>query len=227
MSEPCFTAELLRFLTELKHNNQREWFQANKARYEREVRDPALRFIEAFAPALAAISPHFEANSKPTGGSLFRIYRDTRFSADKSPYKTHIGVHFRHASGHDVHTPGFYLHLEPGGSLAGIGLWEPEGPALARVRGRIVAASGEWSAIRSEVAAAGLTWMGEGLSRPPKGYDKDHLHIEDLKRKSFAVQRILRDDEVTSPDLLDLFVGACQDAAPLNRFLAGALDLPF
>ena len=159
MSQASFSPALFGFLSELRDHNDRAWFQANKARYEAVARDPALRFIEAIAPALAAISPHVEANAKPSGGSLFRIYRDTRFSADKSPYKTHIGMHFRHLAGDDVHTPGFYLHLEPGGCLAGVGLWEPQGPALAAVRGAIVEHVAEWAELKAGLAAEGLTWM--------------------------------------------------------------------
>ena len=87
-----FTDEFFRFLRELKKNNNREWFQANKQRYEKEVRDPALQFIADFAPHLKKINSHFLADPRPNGGSLFRIYRDIRFSADKSPYKTHLGA---------------------------------------------------------------------------------------------------------------------------------------
>lgn len=222
-----FTRELFTFLAELRENNQRDWFQANKARYERDVRDPALRFIAAFAPALHEISPHFEADPRPVGGSLFRIYRDTRFSADKSPYKTHIGAHFRHSVGGDVHAPGFYLHLEPGDCVAGVGIWEPDNTVLAKLRDAIVARSQEWGELKAGLAARGYGWMGESLSRPPRGYDKDHPHVEDLKRKSFAVKRSFDEDAVIAEDFLDVFVDAAAEAAPLDRFVCEALGLPF
>ena len=113
---------LFDFMRELKANNERPWFEANKARYRAEVRDPMLDFIEAFAEPLAEISPHFRADPRPNGGSLFRIYRDTRFAKDKTPYKTNVGAHFRHEAGKDAHAPGFYLHLEPGMCFAGCGV---------------------------------------------------------------------------------------------------------
>ncbi len=99
--------ELLTFLKQLAKNNNREWFQKNKDSYEHDVREPLLKFIEAFGPRLHKISPHFVANPSKVGGSLFRIHRDTRFSRDKSPYKTHVGVQFRHERAKDVHAPGF------------------------------------------------------------------------------------------------------------------------
>ena len=107
-----FNRAFFRFLEDLKKNNQREWFQANKQRYEDEVRHPAQQFISDFGPQLHKISRHFLADPRASGGSMFRIYRDTRFAKDKSPYKTHVGIQFRHKQGKDVHAPGFYLHLE-------------------------------------------------------------------------------------------------------------------
>jgi len=127
--------ELFRFLKDLKGHNDREWFQANKARYETEARNPVLQLIGGFEGPLAAISRHFNADPRPMGGSLFRIYRDTRFSKDKTPYKTHLGVNFRHRAegAGGVHGPGFYLHLEPGECFAGGGLWHPDPEALFKV----------------------------------------------------------------------------------------------
>ncbi len=110
-----FRPELFQFLRELKANNEKEWFQANKHRYESEVKEPMLRFISDFAPYLRQISRHVVADPRPVGGSMFRIYRDTRFFKDKSPYKTTAAAHFPHRDGgKDVHAPGFYLHIEPG-----------------------------------------------------------------------------------------------------------------
>ena len=102
---PFFCPELFDFLRQLKRHNNRDWFAKNKQRYEEAVRDPALMFISSFGPHLRKLSPHFVADPRPTRGSLFRIYRDTRFSADKHPYKTHVGIHFSHASGKDAHAP--------------------------------------------------------------------------------------------------------------------------
>ena len=108
-SKAHFTPALFEFLAELSMNNDREWFQANKARYERDVRNPLLDFVADFGERLRTISPHMVADPRASGGSMFRIYRDVRFSKDKSPYKTNAGAHFRHEVGREVHGPGFYL----------------------------------------------------------------------------------------------------------------------
>src|SRR5439155_14951950 len=111
---PSFSRELFAFLRELAENNDREWFAANKARYVAEVQEPALAFIEDVGLRLSDVSRHLVADPRTTGGSLFRIYRDVRFAKDKSPYKTHIGIQFRHERARDAHAPGVYLPLEPG-----------------------------------------------------------------------------------------------------------------
>jgi hypothetical protein len=100
-----FDARCMNFLVDLGLNNQRAWFETNKQRYEDEVRQPALAFIRAMAPHLATIAPNFVASDKTVGGSLMRVYRDTRFAKDKTPYKTNVGIHFRHSAGKDVHAP--------------------------------------------------------------------------------------------------------------------------
>ena len=137
--QPHFAPALFAFLRELRENNNREWFQANKGRYEADVRDPLLRFIADFALPLHELSTHFVADPRPVGGSLFRIYRDVRFSKDKSPYKTQAAAHFRHERGKDVHAPGFYLHLEPDDVFAGAGIWHPDMKSLTKIRDAIVA----------------------------------------------------------------------------------------
>ena len=138
MTEHYFSDETFQFLSSLALNNNRVWFEENKQRYEDAVRTPALRFIDDIAVELAAISPHFLAIPKKVGGSLMRVYRDTRFSKDKRPYKTNIGIHFRHEVGKDVHAPGFYLHIAPGECFVGVGVWRPDSRALAKIRDAIV-----------------------------------------------------------------------------------------
>src|ERR1700687_91775 len=98
-SEGFFQPDLFAFLRQLKRHNDREWFAKNKARYQQVAVEPAMQFISGFAPHLEKLSPHLVADARPTRGSLFRIYRDTRFASDKIPYKTHIGIHFSHAVG--------------------------------------------------------------------------------------------------------------------------------
>ncbi len=217
-----FSPELFRFLKDLRRNNRREWFQANRERYESAVRDPFLRFISDFGPQLSRISRHFVADPRPTGGSLFRIYRDTRFAKDKSPYKTHAAADFRHrAGGRDVHAPGFYLHLEPGGCLAAAGVWHPDPSALAKVRDTIVERPKEWERIRR------LGLQGDSLVRPPKGYDPGHPFIGDVKRKDFYTTVPFTEKQVCSPRFLLDFAAVCKKMSPLPRFLTEALGMPW
>lgn len=122
----AFRPETLRFLEELALNNERAWFQEHKRRYEQDVLDVALQFIEAMQAPLAELAPHFVAMPTRVGGSLMRVYRDTRFARDKSPYKTNIGIQFRHEQASDVHSPGYYVHIHPQEVFVGVGLWRPE-----------------------------------------------------------------------------------------------------
>ena len=112
-----FTPALFEFLADLSANNRREWFQANKDRYETHVKDALLDFVSDFGERLAEISPHMVADPRPSGGSMFRIYRDVRFSKNKSPYKTNAGVHFRHEVGREVHGPAYTCTWSPATSL--------------------------------------------------------------------------------------------------------------
>ena len=120
MDNRYFSPATFGFLQRLAANNNRDWFLEHKAEYEARVRGPALRFIEDMADELAAISPHFLALPKKVGGSLMRVNRDIRFGHDKRPYKTNIGIQFRHEMGKDVHAPGFYLHIEKEDCFIGV-----------------------------------------------------------------------------------------------------------
>jgi len=223
-----FRPALFAFLRELADNNTREWFQANKSRYEDDLKDPALSFISDFGPGLRKISPHFNAIPKATGGSLFRIYRDTRFSKVKTPYKTHLGIQFRHKQAKDVHAPGFYLHLEPGASMVGIGIWHPDGPSLASIREAIDSDQRGWIKARDNKQFRALFELGgESLKRPPKGYDADHPLIDDLKLKDFIGFAKLTQKQALAGDLLDLFTGHCRAAAPYIAWLSQAVGVPF
>jgi uncharacterized protein (TIGR02453 family) len=219
---PFFTPQLFDFLRQLKRRNNRDWFNANKERYENEVRLPALRFIGSFAPRLHKISPHFTADPHPTRGSLFRIYRDTRFSADKKPYKTHAGMSFNHDAGKDVHTPGFYLHLEPEQCFAAGGIWHPDSPTLTKIRSAIVREPERWRA-----ATRKLELVGDSLSRPPRGYDPAHPLIDDLKRKDYIASVSFEDEQVFSPKFMRDFEAACKRMAPLVEFTTLALGMKF
>ncbi len=226
MAQTYITPELFTFFRELKQNNNREWFEAHKSRYEKQVREPLLRFISDFGLRLAEISPHYVADARKSGGSLFRINRDIRFSKDKLPYKTHAGVQFRHESGKDAHAPGFYLHLEPDGVFVGVGLWQPDAPALSKIRDAIVAHPERWQrASMAEAFRAVFSPGGESLKNPPKGYDPGHPLVEDLKRKDFIASTSFTEAETCAPDFIDRYTRVCRLAAPYIGFLTTALGL--
>ena len=225
-----FTPALFQFLRDLRENNNRPWFEANRSRFEDDVREPLTRFVVEFAPHLHEISPHFVADPRPSGGSVFRIYRDTRFSKDKTPYKTNMGAHFRHAAGKDVHAPGFYLHLEPDEVFMACGLWHPDPPTQTLVRDAIVARDRDWQAITAAIMEAvphTFSFDGERLARAPRGYDPTHPLIDDLRRKDFVVSTAFDESAACAPDFIDRFSAACQTAAPYIRFLTEALDQPW
>lgn len=224
-----FDNRLFGFIEELAAYNDRDWFQANKERYEDEVREPSLQFISDFGPKLRTISPHFNAIPKKVGGSMFRINRDVRFSRDKSPYKTHVGIHFRHKQHKDAHAPGFYLHLEPSGCFIGLGIWHPDSAALKSIREHLDQDQSGWKrAMGRKVFKSGrLSLSGEALSRPPRGFDKDHPLIEDLKRKDFIAIGDLKKTDVTKPGFIDDFAAQCKAGAPLVEWLCKALDVEF
>ncbi len=223
-----FTPTLFKFLNDLAANNEREWFNANKDRYIDSVQEPALAFIADFGSRLAEISPHFRADAKVQGGSLFRIYRDTRFGKDKTPYKTNTGVHFRHERSKDAHAPGYYLHLQPGECFMGVGLWRPETKVAYAIREHIADDSAGW-----KKAAYGKRFTdvysldGESLQRPPKGFDPDHPFINDLKRKDFIASMRLTQKAVTGPDFIDTYEENCKRATPLMAFLCEAVGVDF
>ena len=203
--QPYFDAALFAFLEALHSNNNREWFQAHKQGYERDVRGPMLRFIGDVGPYLWQLSPRFVADARPNGCSLFRIHRDVRFAQDKRPYKTHAGLSFRHADGRDVHAPVFYLHLEPGSVFAAAGMWRPPAESVKLVRDAIVAHPERW---KRATRTCPLGEPGDGLQRTPRGYDPEHPLVADLKRQSFITTTSFTEKEAGAPDFLDRFAQA-------------------
>jgi uncharacterized protein (TIGR02453 family) len=226
---PYITPKLFKFFRELKKNNDREWFGANKQRYEDEVRTPLLTFIDDFAESLYKISPHFRADARKVGGSLFRIFRDVRFSKDKTPYKIQAGVHFRHENAKNAHAPGFYLHLEPGEVFFGAGIWHPETAVARQIRAAIVEHPDRWKkAMKSApFAKHGYALAGESLKRPPAGVDADHPLLEDLKRKDFIAIAASTEKQVCAPDFPKLFAERCKSTSAFVKFLSEAVEQPF
>ncbi|MBW6498520.1 MAG: DUF2461 domain-containing protein [Bacteroidales bacterium] len=217
--------DTLNFYRELRNNNHKEWFDRNRKWYE-VVKKDTLRFtgellarIQAFDPGLGHLQPK---------DCLFRINRDIRFSADKTPYKTHIGI-FMTPGGRKLDFAGYYVHIdEESGSFAGGGCYMPQSDALKKIRREI---SGFYEDLEEILKNKGFKATfgeldqekGVVLKRPPKGFDADHSAIEYLKFKSFTATRELEPQLLTDPKGLDAVVKIMKDLKPLNDFLNRAL----
>jgi len=223
-----FPAETIPFLINLTKNNNREWFNENKSRYESVVREPALAFIEAMGPELEKISLHFRAIPKKVGGSLMRVHRDVCFSNDKRPYKTNIGIQFRHELGKDVHAPGFYLHIEAGSCFIGAGIWRPESKVLNKLRDFIVDNPASWKkAINHKPFRSHYQLEGESLKRAPRGLPLDHPLIEDLKRKDFIACANFDEAEIAQKGFCRYVAKRFAQADPFMSYLCTALEVQY
>lgn len=231
MGKRYFSRGVFDFLRELETNNEKSWWEANKDRYISVIREPALEFINDFGARLEAISPHFLADSRTVGGSLMRPYRDMRFTRDKTPYKTNVGIQFRHEQGKDVHAPGFYLHLEPRACFAGIGLWRPEAKVARQIRQAIYDDPQGWENAAKTTTFTDV-WSAsqdedEYLKRVPKEFEADHPYPDDLRMKSFIASTRLTQAQVTSESFAEDLSGVYKSAGPFTGFLCRAVGLPF
>jgi uncharacterized protein (TIGR02453 family) len=224
---PWFTEALFTFLEELRLHNDRDWFERNKERYVRDVRDPMLRFVEDVRPVLRKLAPRLVADPRPVGGSLFRIHRDTRFSKDKTPYKTNVAAAFRHQTARDVHGPGLYVSLAPGEVEVGGGVWHPEAEPLRLIRLSIVEKPAAWKRALTAPGMDRLAWWGESLTRAPRGFPEGHPLDALLRRKDFAAGVELTERDVLAPDFLDRCAEAWRPLGPSMKLMAGAVGLPW
>lgn len=228
MATTYFTASTFKFLRDLKANNNRIWFNENKPRYEEVLRQPFLQLIADLQAPLAKISPHFVADPRGQGGSLFRIYRDTRFANDKTPYKTWSGARLFHERARQVDAPSFYLHIQQGDCFVGGGKWHPEAESIKRIRAFIANNPAAWKkATQSKSFTSHFTLGGDSLVRHPRGFDADHELIEDIKRKDFVASERFADNIAMSAELKPLLVDRFQRVAPLVDYLCASLDLEF
>lgn len=225
---PHFTPATFTFLRALARHNERAWFKANQTRYEETVRVPFLAVIRALQEPLSSISPHFRADTRKLGGSLFRIQRDTRFSGDKQPYKTWAGARLFHERHRERPAPSFYLHIQPGECFVGAGIWHPESATLKQIRTFIADNPAAWKrAAHSKTFESRYEFWGERLVRAPQGYAPEHPLIEDLKLKNFAAGCALDDATVLGPRLVPAVAGHLRVLAPLVDYLCAALELDF
>ena len=220
-AEPLFISDkLFSFLEDLAQNNDKEWFQANKKRYEQDVKDPFLATIARLSEGFATISPNVVVDPHGSRGSMQRINRDTRFSKDKTPYKTSMAAFFYlKGTKKSDHPAGYYLHLGLDQCFAGAGVWRPQAPSLQKIRQAMVNQPHMWQA----VVDAPFDLGGESYKKPPKGFDPDHPFIEDLKRKDFVASVELKPEEVIGDGFTDRYLAACQQLKPLMDFLEGCL----
>jgi uncharacterized protein (TIGR02453 family) len=219
-----FPGEGIRFLRDLRKNNNRDWFQAHKTAYEESVKLPMQSLIAALQPGMRKLAPEFELNPKR---DIFRIYRDVRFSKDKSPYKTHAAAVF-HAKGTRWEgCAGFYVHIEPGEIYAGGGIYMPDPKQLKLIRQSIAERSKEFLGIlnRKSFTRNFSGFEGEKLTRVPKGFAPDHPMGEWLKFKSYYAGVTWSEKVCRSDDFPAKLLGLYGDMLPLVRFLNRALGI--
>lgn len=228
MSDQVIPQSLFAFLKKLKKNNNRDWFAEHRDEYERKVRDPAVELVSRLQKPLARSAPMLHVVPKAHNGSVMRIYRDTRFSKNKQPYKTNVGISLRHQAGKDVHAPGVYIHLDPDECFIGAGCWRPESGVLAAIRAMIDADPKAWKRTRDNKAfREHFEFVGESLKTAPRDYPKDHPLIEDLRRKDFIAIAPISEAEMTGNRIVELLLDRIKRAKPLMRFLCDAIDVPY
>jgi uncharacterized protein (TIGR02453 family) len=223
-----FTKRALSFFRGLARHNEKPWFEAHRDEYEAEVRQPMRELIEDLDARFAEFAPEIGGDPKR---SMFRIYRDIRFSKDKSPYKTHAACWFHHLNAArtvgaeaDAGSAGYYFHLEPGGrSMIGAGLWMPPRPQLNKLREAIAKDPKGFDKMTRSIPSrfGGLDDEG-ALKRMPRGYGEDHPAAKWLRFQSFTSGRTLTDAQVTRPSLASVLGREYEALLPLVRWMNGA-----
>ncbi len=205
----------LKFLKDLEKNNNRDWFLGHNAQYE-----AALKNVNVFKDQVVK-----DLNKKDVieEGKIFRIYRDIRFSKDKTPYKNHFGIHFKRAS--KARRGGYYLHLQPGEAFVGGGFWEPESADLKRIRDEF---AHDDKTIRKIIAQKKFvqyfgTLEGDELKTAPSGYDRDHPAIDLIRKKNYLINRKFTDKEVTSPGFVKEVVLTFEAMRPFFDYMSEVL----
>ena len=216
-----FPKEGIKFLKQLKKNNNRDWFNKHKSEYEDFLKLPLQSFISSVKAPMAKVAPEIEVNPKR---SIFRIYRDIRFSKNKAPYKTHVAAVF-HLKGNWQNSAGYYVHVEPGIIYVGGGMYMPDSSQLKKIRHAVADNPKEFlSIVTSDTFEKKFKKLeGEKLSRMPLGFPKDHMMGEWLKFKSFYTGVEWDEKECHTMKFLDKVLVVYKDLLPLIRFLNEAL----
>ena len=212
----------LDFLRDLEENNNREWFHANKYRYD-EIKIEFETLINALIERIISFEPSIAGITAKE--CVFRIYKDTRFSKDKTPYKTHLGAYIT-KGGRGSKLAGYYFHIQPSESFIGGGIYCPEPAELKKVREEIYYNIDQFKKItlKKEFKQFFPTIEGDKLVNPPKGYPKEFEEIELLKHKSWVAWHGLSDKKLATKDLLDYITNACLAMHPFNEFFNVALS---
>lgn len=217
-----FPTEGIAFLRKLRKNNNRDWFGKHKSEYEENVKLPMQSFIASLKKPMSLLAPEIEVDPKR---SLFRIYRDVRFSKNKDPYKTHVAAVF-HKKGKWEDSAGFYVHIEPDEVYAGGGIYMPDSSQVKRIRSTIAADSETFLSIMLDKSFKQMFGALEGdrLKRTPIGYSSDHPMAEWLKFKSYYTGTKFSNEEYQSPRFVKSVMKAYEKLIPLIRFLNHALE---
>ena len=220
-STPCLPKAFITFLRELRSHNDKAWFEAHRDALERDVLEPGRALIRHLTAGLQRDFPYIVGSDAAVGGSMTRLHRDTRFGKDKSPYHSHIGLHFWHRDGKKMEVPGFFLRIAPDEVLIGTGLHQPEPALLHRLRTAIDADSAAWRKA-SRNAAFMKQWgglAGESLQRVPAPWPADHRDAADLRRKEFVAFIRLPGRAAVSPGFASQVLAHWRASKPLMEFL--------
>lgn len=218
-----FPKEGIAFLKKLKKNNNREWFAEHKSDFEEFVKFPMQCYIASLQPHFAGFALKFDVHPKR---SMFRIYRDTRFSKDKTPYKTHVAAHFvLRGKPKGFEGSGYYLHIAPGEVFLGGGIYMPDNDQLKKIRKALAEHSKEFLAIVNKPSFKKMFGAinGQKLSRPPKGFEPNHPMIEWLKMKQFFTGIDMNEEVCYKKDFAVKIANYCKELAPLVNFLNKAM----
>jgi uncharacterized protein (TIGR02453 family) len=213
-----FPPEMVRFFRSLKRNNRREWFQPRKHLFEQHVKAPMLDLVGAINTELTKFAPEYVTEPK---SAIFRIYRDTRFSADKTPYKTHVAASFSRRGGERLGTGGFYFSVSHDAIEVAAGIYHPDRDVTLLVRNHIAETHQELSRILSDKKSRKLTGelKGDALSRSPKGFDPAHPAAGFIKMKDWILDVMLDASLATTPKLHSAIVERFRAMAPLLEYL--------
>lgn len=223
---PYIRPEGMAFLRNLARHNDREWFTPRKAVFEAELKEPMLAIVRKVTDAMIDFAPN---HVRPAEKSLFRIYRDTRFSNDKRPYKTHVAAWWSHQGLEKTSGAGYYFHISPKEVIVAAGAYMPEKEQLAAIRNWLLDNHAEFRKLLSRPALRKVfvEFEGNALSRPPKGFPKDHPAIDLIQYKQWGLSAALPAETALKPDLAATIIRYFRLAAPmvdaLNTPIAASL----